>query len=203
LYNRFTEKAEKSIPDYPADTIQKPNGEIIVKQMPAIKTTGKGGKPAREPRDPAQEFEDSMHRTKDGKLAIPVAAIIGVCKEVAGYFGISKKAIEDGITILNYVQSQDGRCKVIPLTKHSIPKLHRSVGKIGPWSARVPHTIIRALIEDWECRVVISFNPDIISIQNVSNILAHAGNRGMLSWTSGGYGKFTPENVPVSKKKAA
>lgn len=196
IQNKLSKDAERSIPDYPGDTDQKKDGDVVIISPPPPKRKRGEAKAAR---NPHAEYMGTQHRTINGGYGIPVGAVMGIMYEAGKRFTVSKTAIQRGLRILNCVPAADRSCLLIPITKGK-PLLHTSITYIGAWNARVPHTTYRSIFEAWEMDIAIAFDLNTISFDSVMNLISWSGKRvGLLSWTQAGHGRFTVESMPCPK----
>ena len=131
--------------------------EILEKQMG--RTKGK-----KQLRDLDIEFENAIHKIDKNKLGFPAQGFKSAMIESTSFVGsrdFSKKLLK-GVQIIN----SEGN-DLIPIKFSKITKLtHYPKGG---------NTKISPMLEDWECELVIQYDTNNISPQDIVNLLNYSG----------------------------
>jgi hypothetical protein len=135
---------------------------------------GKAAKTGKkEPPDYDRAYEESMHRTRDGKLGMPATwfrcAMIGACRMVDFKMTRAKMALfvePDGF-------EEDGT-PLILVTKGKPHKvMHRTRNATGVMDIRS-----RAMLDEgWEAKLRVTFDGDQFHTEDVANLLMRAGRQ--------------------------
>jgi len=137
--------------------------EVLDKQLG--KTKGK-----KKQRDLDKEFDEALHRIDDKTLGFPATAFKSGMIESTSFVGsrdFSKKLLK-GVQILN----SEGN-DLVPIKYKKLSKLkHYPKGSFGGAKA---NTKISPMLEGWECELVIQYDANNISPQDLVNLLNYAG----------------------------
>lgn len=131
--------------------------QILDKQVG--KTKGK-----KQLRNMDAEYEKAFHKLPNGEIGFPAQGFKSAMIESTSFVGskdFSKKLLK-GIQIVN----SEGN-DLIPITYKKISKL-KHYPKAG-------NTKISPMLEDWECELVIQYDQNNISPQDLVNLLNYAG----------------------------
>ena len=115
-------------------------------------------------RDLDWEFENAIHRISDDVIGFPAAGFKSAMIESTSFVGsrdFSKKLLK-GIQIINSEEND-----LIPIKYKKLSKL-----KHYPKDS---NTKISPMLEDWECELVIQFDQNNISPNDLVNLLNYAG----------------------------
>lgn len=164
IYHKWSEKAIRMIED---------------KQQ-------KKAKPAKEARNPEQEYKDSFYYDSKGKIAIPIdwfkQAMVNACRLLPD---IKMTLIRSAIFMHG---DEDG---LIPV-KYKVKEMRTDMVKIGQGTSDIRY---RGQLKGWEAELLISYNAGILSAEMVLNLLATAGMAiGVGEWRQergGNYGAFS------------
>jgi hypothetical protein len=137
-------------------------------------------------RDPQQEFKDSIYRNAKGKVAFPANAV----KQAI----VSAARSVDGLpmTVLRAsVFVKGDEADLIPV-KHKELRMREDTVKIGQGTTDLR---FRGEVLGWTMDLPIEYNADVISAEQVLNLLQIAGfSNGLGEWRperNGNYGTFT------------
>jgi hypothetical protein len=139
----------------------------------------------REVRDPEKEAENSFYTDAEGKVAFPARnikqAIVGSARFLSG---LPMTILRGAVFV---VGDKDG---FIPVTYKK--KSHRQdMVTVGMGSADIR---FRGQVEDWNMEFIIRFDADILSAEQVLNLLQRAGfSQGLGEWRpekNGDFGTF-------------
>lgn len=130
-----------------------------------------------------EKVESKIHYTDDGNVGFPASGFAKGMVEVAPYLDLDKKRIRGSIRVLG---------NIIPINfKQQV--LNKSWGKTSGIT-RSPRKIIRPAFIDWSCELVIQFNKNTISAEQIVNLLNYAGfHMGLGGWRpekGGSYGQY-------------
>lgn len=160
---------------------------MLDKQM---KKASKG----REIRDPEKEYEASFYRDSKGNIAIPARnikqAIVGSARFLQG---IPMTILRGTIFVHG---DKDG---FIPV-KYGKKSMRQDMVTVGMGSADIR---FRGQLDDWSMDVLVEYDADILSPEQVLNLLQRAGfSQGLGEWRpekNGDNGTFTIETKPEKK----
>lgn len=158
IFHRWDEKAIKMIQD---------------KQAKTAKSN------VREARNPEAEYEASFYKTKDGAVAFPALSIkqamVGAARNLEG---VTMTLLRGAVFV---VGDSDGLIKV------NYPKggkeMRTDMVRVGMGTADVRY---RGQVKDWSMDLIIKYNADVLSAEQVVNLLQIAG-------FSCGLGEWRPE----------
>jgi hypothetical protein len=131
-----------------------------------------------------EKVNQKIYYTSDNKVGVPAIAFLKGMTEVAPYIeGMDKKKVKGSIRV---------DTGIIPLV-YKEQTVNVCWGKTSGM-VRAPRKIIRPEFRDWSCRLNISYNADLISPENIINLLNLAGFQcGIGGWRpekSGNYGQY-------------
>jgi len=164
IYHKWSEKARKMIEDK--------------QQKKAVK--------AKEARNPEQEYKDSYYYNSDGKISFPANSIkqslVGACRFLGK--DVPMTLIRGSVFV---VGDQDD---LIPVKfKKEQMRTDRVVIGMGTTDVRY-----RGELREWEIDLIIKYNADILSPEQVVNLLQTAGfSQGLGEWRperNGNFGTF-------------
>ncbi len=153
----------------------------------------KGQKKATSPKTilpPEQQFENAIHRDRDGQAVIPAAsfhnAMVSAGQRFAGAVGTELR----GVFSL--------RAEWLPV-KGPDPVMHRTMAR-AKGVGRTPMPRYRALFDPWMVECPFSYNADYLSLEQLVNLAVLAGEMvGVGDWRkelkggTGAFGMFTVE----------
>jgi len=153
------------------------------KEQILAKQTGvsKGGK--NKIRDTKQETQEAVHITSTGKIGFPAAGFKRGMMECTSFVGdkfFSKKLVSGAVRIIN---AEDG---LIPIKCKKQDVLEHNVGNVTKFTPQ---------FHDWECELVIQYDENNISAQDIITLVNYAGfYNGIGSWRpkgrDGGSGEY-------------
>lgn len=137
-------------------------------------------------RDPQQEFKDSIYRNSKGKVSFPAIAL----KQAI----VSAARSVDGLpmTVLRASIFVRGDESDLIEVKHKELRMREDTVKIGQGTTDLR---FRGEVTGWTMDLPIEFNSDVVSAEQVLNLLQIAGfSNGLGEWRperNGNYGTFT------------
>lgn len=162
---------------------QKAKEMMLGKQMGKAQTRAK--------KDPEQDYQDSMYRFDDGGYGFPAAgfkaAIVGACRMFDG-LPMTKAKIAIRVTGETNQYGEDLiRIHAEPHKREDMVRLESGVADIR----------FRAGFWPWSGKLRVTFNADIISLEQLYNLIDAAGFGGVGEWrpsapksSTGSYGCF-------------
>lgn len=139
----------------------------------------------KEPRDPEKEYKDSVYRDSKGNVAFPAS---GVKKAIVG-----AARYVDGVTMTML----KGALFVVGDSQDLIPVQYKEMVKREDWvrlSNGSTDLRYRAELHDWSMDLVIQFDGDVFSAEQIVNLVNRAGfHSGLGEWRpnrDGNFGKF-------------
>ena len=149
VLNRFTEKAK---------------AEMLGAQMKVARNK-------KEARDPEAEYEAARYIDKKGRDCIMAASFRRAMIDAATFIeGVAKTQIRGAVFIIGDSRAPDGRW-LIPL-KFKRRFMHEDVVRLKNGT---PMVRFRPAFEDWSVDLVVEYDPDIISAEQVHHLLQRAG----------------------------
>lgn len=157
---------------------------MLDKQMKKAKT-------ARAAKDPEQDYQDSMYRLDDGRYGFPAAgfkaAIVGACRM---FDGLPMTKAKMAVRVDGEINSHGENLTEIiaqPRMREDMVRLETGVADIR----------YRAGFWPWSTRLKVTFNADVISLEQLYNLIDAAGFGGVGEWrpsapksSTGSYGCF-------------
>lgn len=136
---------------------------------------------ARPPKDPQADFQDSIYRTADGHPAFPASAIKKACTDACSFIdGITKVQARGAFFIVGDMLPIEGD-----------PTLHESTVRLNGRTADLRY---RALYPRWSITFQVLYNPHVIALEGIVNMLENAGfSIGIGDWRpqkDGSFGMF-------------
>jgi len=126
----------------------------------------------KELRDLDKEYESCFYYTDDKKYGYPTAAFFGAVMDTAVNLDIPKTQLRRGLRFLGD----------ITLLKYKNINRRKDV-VTNDGISKAPNIRHRPEFVDWSCELIIQYNKDIISIDNIVNLLNHAGfSSGIGDW---------------------
>jgi len=148
------------------------------KSMQAIMTKMALGSPAkkgakREARDFDADFENAMHKSSEGWIGVPAAALRRACIDVCRMAGFKMVLAKMSIFF-----EADGADKVdgMPLIKLAAGKPERTEMAVRNQTG-VADIRIRPMWREWKLPVVVKFDADQFTASDVVNLIARAGEQ--------------------------
>ncbi len=149
-----------------------------------------GKKRVKTPKNPQQEYEDSLYRLEDGRNGFPAVAFKAAIANAARYFGK-----EVSITLLKqalFVRGV-GPDQLVPLIGE--PKLREDTARVGQGGTE---NRFRGEFREWSAMLTIVYIPSMLSIDSLVSLVDAAGLGGVGEWrpsapksSTGMYGTFT------------
>lgn len=153
--------------------------ELLARQM-------KGVKPKKGDRDPFADFVQSFHIMPGAESKVPKTALKP--GESWGYkpdtFGFPASAFKsamvyaasflDGIKKIHIKGAVHVAGDLLPL-KYSKVVMREDIVKVGPWGSKVADLRWRPEFHDWSVKLQVRFNGAIITLDQIVNLLEHAG----------------------------
>lgn len=157
------------------------------------KQTGQAKGAKKKVRDLEQEKEDAVHKTSRGIIGFPVAGFKRGMMEVTSFVGdkfFSKKLVSGAVRIIN---GDDG---LVPIKFKKQGILKHNIG------SNVKYT---PMFEEWSCELVMQYDANNISSQDIMTLLQHAGFYvGVGAWRpkcrDGGSGEYGMYDIVKPKK---
>jgi len=118
----------------------------------------------REAKDPEQDYRDSLYLDSAGRSCIPASAFKLAAVDACSFLpGITKVVARGAFYVLG---------DLIPVEKVK-PHIREDIVRIGQ---RKPDIRYRGEHdENWECKLRILYNPRVMSIEQIANLLNYAG----------------------------
>lgn len=168
------------------------------KRMMLDKQMGKVVK--RENKDPEEDYESSMYKFSDGGIGFPAGAFKAACVGACRHF---KNLPMTKVKVAMRVEGKPGSDGV-PLVKISgKPRMREDTVRLETGVADLRY---RAGFPEWTANLEITYNADIISLEQLYNLVDAAGYGGVGEWrpsapknASGSFGCF---HVKRDKVKA-
>lgn len=144
--------------------------------------------PGREPRDPEKEYEQSFYYNHEGKIAFPARnikqAIVGSARFING---IPMTVLRGAVFVTGDKDS------MIPV-KYKSKEKRKDMVTVGMGAADIR---FRGQVNDWEMEFIIKFDADLLSPEQILNLLQRAGfSQGLGEWRpekNGDFGTFEVE----------
>lgn len=157
------------------------------------KQTGEAKSGSKKLRDLDKEVKLAIHKTSTGKVGFPAAGFKRGMIESASFVGdkfFSKKLVSGGVRILN------GEEGLIPIKYSKMDVFQHNIGHNVKFSPQ---------FHDWSCELVIQYDANNISAQDIVNLLNYAGMYiGVGSFrphcSQGGSGEFGSYSVRETTK---
>jgi hypothetical protein len=153
----------------------------------------------REAKVPEEDYEETIYRFADGSIGFPAgafkAAIVGACRMFKGLPMTTAK-------IAIFVEGEPGLDGVPLVRITGEPRMREDMVRLETGVADIRH---RAGFPKWNTVVRVTFNADIISQEQLFNLVNAAGYGGIGEWrpsapksASGSFGRFIiPGGKPV------
>lgn len=160
------------------------------KKMILAKQQKKAEASKRELRDPQKEYEESIYRDSENRVAFPALsvkqAIVGAARNIEG---VTMALLRGSVFI---VGDKDG---LIPVNYQELV-MREDMVRVGMGTADLRY---RGEARGWNMEFVCKFNADVISAEQVLNLLQTAGfSCGLGEWRperNGDFGTFEVEKV--------
>ena len=176
LVHRFSKKSQQ---------------QILDKQM------GKAKGPKKK-RDPEKDYEESLHRFDDGRYGFPANGLKKAMVRAGKMLGIAMTDLRQ----MFFVIGEPGNDGEELIEIFGEPEMHQA-------HVRIPGTSdvrFRGIFIDWCAEPIIEFDPNIITAEQVINLINRAGfSVGLGEWRpdkEGTMGRFGVKLDGVNKKKA-
>lgn len=157
-----------------------------------------GGKPPKEPKDPAALFEGAKYLLPDGSYGFPAAGFKGACVSAGRFFnGITMTALRQGIFV--HGEGPDQLVRLTGFTDEPIMREDAVRNATGVADLRY-----RPMFENWGATIKVEFISSLLSLDSVISIVDAAGIGGIGEWrptaprSNGDYGRFRTIESGVS-----
>lgn len=157
--------------------------EMLDKQM-------KRAKAAKEAKNPRKDFEDSMYRLQDGGYGFPSVGFKAAAVEAAmSVSGITKAAARRAFHVLGEDIDVEGAFEGTKMRLNLVrieggpPRMREDMVRVGMGTADLRY---RAEFSPWFARVLVRFNANLLSPEQILNLFNTAG-------FSTGVGEWRPE----------
>lgn len=161
--------------------------EKAKKQM-LDKQTGKAPARKKDPKDPQQDYEDSIYYTEDGRYGFPAVAFKGAMVSAARFVDGLNMTFMRGAVFING--------EFVPIEGE--PQMREDMVRLNGSTADIRY---RAGFTKWAADLPITINANTLTVQQVADILNLAGfSVGVGEWRpekNGQYGRFRVTNVEV------
>jgi len=169
-------------------------------KLEMLATQTKATRGAKEPRDPQEDFTNSLYLMPDGFYGFPVTALKSAIESVAHVKkGVAKSEVRKSLffkaeMIRAYTACADAICDM-PVVRifGSTPEMREDMGRVGGMNSGAT-LIYRAQFTLWAMRLVGHFDPNVISQPVLSFLIDQAGSGcGIGDWRiekSGMFGGF-------------
>lgn len=151
--------------------------DMGIKELRKAKAPGgKVASPKRQPRNPELEYQKSMYPIPGKKNAygFPAAAIRNSLVTSVKNLKKQGKTSIDGTDVERNVWIDADVGGLVQMTKCSKPRMREDIVR-DSGQTRAPRLRYRAEFDKWAAVVKVRFNPDMFSLEEIINLLAHAG----------------------------
>ena len=151
------------------------------KKMIKDKEGGKAHK-GREIRDPKKEYEESFYYNKDKQICITCDAIkqslVGACRSING---LPMTIVRGAVFIV-------GDTENLIKVDYKKKEMREDMVRVGNGSADIRY---RGQLTDWNIQLLIKYNADVLTAEQVTNLVQIAGfSQGLLEWRPERGGSF-------------
>lgn len=176
--------------------------QAMMSKMAAGSTAKKGSK--REARDFDEDFRQAMHKSTDGWIGVPAAAIRNACIDVCRMVGFKMTHARMSVFVLaDGNDSTDGQ-PLVRLIAGEPEKVEMAVRN----ATGVADIRVRPMWREWKLNITIRFDADQFTSEDIVNLVARAGEqigigegRPFSKSSNGmGYGTFTISDSAPSKR---
>jgi hypothetical protein len=165
--------------------------EMLQKQM-------KKAKPAREAKDPKADFKESLYKLADGSYGFPsVGFKAAAVTAVTSVSGMTKVQARQAFLIVGEDVEVNGAFEGVKMRQNLVrieggePRIREDMVRVGMGTADLRY---RAEFFPWHARVLVRFNANVLSGEQILNVLNTAGfGVGIGEWRpekDGQYGLF-------------
>ena len=150
---------------------------------------------AKKAKNPQEDYENSMHRMSDGEIGVPVMwfknAGVGECRFIPNITMVAAKQ-------LFYVEGIDRNDDGEELVKlDGEPEMNEAMVRVGMGKADIRY---RAMFRKWACTITILHDADLITAEQIVNLLSRAGFHGGVGERRGqkegnSFGRFSVDIV--------
>jgi hypothetical protein len=148
----------------------------------------------KEPRNPKEECERARIKNDKGQDCVKAIWFKKGMAAMAGYFGIPRGNVEQGIYVLG---------DLLPI-KSQKPVMNTARVRVGQGTMAKTSLAYRPEFHSWSCKLRVGFDAAVITPHQVVSLLAHAGSKnGIGEWRpqkGGDYGRF--DVFPAGASKA-
>ena len=150
----------------------------------------------KDPRNPTEECERARIKDERGKDCVRSIWFKKGMSAMAGYFGIPRGNVEQGVYVLgDLIEIKfDGKK----------PVMNTSRVRVGQGSMAKTSLAYRPEFRNWSCKLRIGFDASVMTPHQVISLLAHAGSKnGIGEWRpqkGGDFGRFDVFPAGASKK---
>jgi len=132
------------------------------KEMMLGKQMGKAEKGKREPKDPEQDFKDSLYVDEDGDYAFPAVAFksaaVDACSQIDG---MTKVQARGAFHVVGEFVKIEGK-----------PNMREDMVRVGMGTADIHY---RGEFKRWKCKLVVRYNARSLSRERIINLFNIAG----------------------------
>lgn len=146
--------------------------QMLAKQM-------KEATPAKEAKDPAQDFEESIYRLPDGGSGFPsVAFKAAAVTAVTSVSGVTKVAARQAFHVLGEDVDVHGAFEGVTMRANlariegSTPRMREDMVRVGMGTADLRY---RAEFWPWRAEILVRFNENVLSPSQIVNLFSTAG----------------------------
>jgi hypothetical protein len=144
----------------------------------------KKAKPAKESKDPEQDFRESLYPLPDGGYGFPAVAFKSAAVDACSHVdGLTKVSARGAMHIVGDMIPIDGT-----------PTMREDMVRVGMGTADIRY---RGEFREWSCELLIRYNASVISDEQVANLFNTAGFAiGVGEWRpqrDGSFGMFHVE----------
>ncbi len=166
--------------------------EMLQKQQMS-EAEKKLAKKNRDPKDPEADFQGARY-IRDGKDCFPTNGIKKSMVEAGYQLGINKNAIRRGVRIVG---------DFVEIKTDAPPEMREDAVRVGPFNKREADLRYRPQYNDWHIDLDIIFRGDMFTVDQIANLLEHAGWGGIGEWRPEKDGQFGTFEVERDTESAA
>lgn len=146
-----------------------------------------GVKTPKQPKDPAQDYEDSIYRLADGRHGVPATALKNATISGARFFkgSVTMASLKPVL----YVHADDPAAGLVAITGE--PRPREDMVRVGMGTADLRY---RAEYPDWSATIRVTFTPHMIDAASVVALVDAGGRVGIGEWRpekGGIYGTYS------------
>ena len=138
-------------------------------------------------RNPEEEYQESFYKDKKGNIAFPANSLKqAIVDSARNLEGVTMTILRGALFIVP--DDEDGLIKV----KYKSKEMRQDMVRVGMGSADIR---FRGQVKDWSMDLVIKYNADLLSVEQVASLIQYAGfSCGIGEWRpqrNGDFGTFT------------